>query len=44
MSKYNALWDWISENDADSLKLTFDEIGQIAGQPWTILFLLTKKS
>ena|GEM_PF-4809525 len=23
MSKYNALWDWISENDADSLKLTF---------------------
>lgn len=43
MSKYNALWDWISENDADSLKLTFDEIGQITGQPLDHSFLTYKK-
>ena len=43
MSKYNALWDWISENDADSLKLTFDEIGQIAGAPIDHSFLVYKK-
>ena len=43
MSKYNALWDWISENDADSLKLTFDEIGQITGQPLDHSFLAYKK-
>lgn len=43
MSKYNALWDWIRENGADSFRLTFDEIGQIAGAPIDHSFLGCKK-
>ena len=43
MSKYNALWDWIWENGKDSFKLTFDEIGQIAGAPIDHTFLVYKK-
>ena len=43
MSKYNALWDWIWENGKDSFKLTFDEIGQIAGIPIDHSFLASKK-
>ena len=43
MSKYNALWDWIRENGKDSFKLTFDEIGQIAGAPIDHTFLVYKK-
>ena len=43
MSKYNALWEWIRENGTDSFKLTFDEIGQIAGAPIDDSFLPSKK-
>ena len=43
MSKYNALWEWIRENGTDSFKLTFDEIGQIAGAPIDHSFLTYKK-
>ena len=43
MSKYNVLWAWISENGTDSFKLTFDEIGQIAGAPIDHSFLSSKK-
>ena len=43
MSKYNALWEWIRENGTDSFKLTFDEIGQIAGVPIDHSFLSSKK-
>ena len=43
MSKYDALWAWIRENGADSFKLTFNEIGQIAGAPIDHSFLASKK-
>lgn len=43
MSKYHALWEWIRENGTDSFKLTFDEIGQIAGVPIDHSFLVYKK-
>ena len=43
MSKYNALWELIRENGTDSFKLTFDEIGQIAGAPIDHSFLVYKK-
>ena len=43
MSKYDALWAWIRENGTDSFKLTFDEIGQIAGAPIDHSFLTYKK-
>ena len=33
MSKYDALWAWIVKNGQESFKLTFAEIGQIAGLP-----------
>ena len=43
MSKYERLWNWIMENGADSLKLTFDEIERIAGLPIDHSFLNSKK-
>ena len=43
MSKYSALWAWISENGTDSFKLTFAEIGQIAGVSIDHSFLASKK-
>ena len=43
MSKYNALWAWIKENDTESCKLTFAEIELIAGQPIDHAFLTYKK-
>ena len=43
MSKYDTLWAWISENGTDSFKLTFAEIGQIAGLPIDHSFLTYKK-
>ena len=43
MSKYDTLWAWISENGTDSFKLTFAEIGQIAGAPIDHSFLTFKK-
>ena len=43
MSKYDALWAWIKENGTDRFKLTYAEIGQIAGQPIDHSFLTYKK-
>lgn len=43
MSKYNALWDWIEENGTDRFKLTYDEIGKLAGLPLDHSFLKYKK-
>ena len=43
MSKYNALWAWIKENDTESCKLTFAEIEQITGLPMDHAFLTYKK-
>ena len=43
MRKYGALWNWIRENGTDSFRLSFDEIGQIAGIPIDHSFLTYKK-
>ena len=43
MSKYDALWAWIKENDTDIFQLTFAEIEQIAGLPIDHSFLTYTK-
>lgn len=43
MNKYTQLWNWIRKNGKDSFKLTFDEIGKIAGVPIDHSFLTYKK-
>lgn len=43
MSKYNALWDYVSERNEDSFRLTFDEIERITGLPIDHSFLKYKK-
>ena len=43
MSKYDALWAWITENGKDRGKLSFAEIEQIAGLPIDHFFLTYKK-
>jgi hypothetical protein len=43
MSKYDALWVWITEKGTDSFKLAFAEIQQIAGLPIDHSFLKYKK-
>ncbi len=43
MSKYNPLWEFVRKSGAASLKLTFDEIQQIAGVPIDHSFLRYKK-
>lgn len=43
MSKYNALWEYVKNSSKQSLKLTFDEIQNIAGVPIDHLFLNFKK-
>ena len=43
MSKYHALWNYIQENGSPSLKLTFDEIAEIAGIAIDHSFLKYKK-
>lgn len=43
MSKYNVLWEYIQQCEAASFKLTFDEIGRIAGVPLDHSFLNYKK-
>ena len=43
MSKYTPLWEYIIQNGAPSLKLTFDEIQQIIGFPLDHSFLRFKK-
>ncbi len=43
MSKYNALWEYVQENGSQSMKLTFEEIQNIAGIPIDHSFLKYKK-
>ena len=43
MSKYNALWEYVKNSGKQSLKLTFDEIQNIAGVPIDYSFLNFKK-
>lgn len=43
MSKYNALWEYVKNSGAQSLRLTFDEIQNIAGVPIDHSFLNFKK-
>ena len=43
MSKYESLWKWIRDNGADSFKLTYAEIEEIAGVPIDHSFLKYKK-
>lgn len=43
MSKYNSLWEYVQKNGNLSLKLTFDEIQNIAGIPIDHSFLKYKK-
>lgn len=43
MSKYNALWEYVQENGSQFMKLTFEEIQNIAGIPIDHSFLKYKK-
>jgi hypothetical protein len=43
MSKYNVLWEYVRQRGDASFKLTFDEIGKIAGVPLDHSFLNYKK-
>lgn len=43
MSKYNVLWEYVQKSGKQSLKLTFEEIGNIAGIPIDHSFLNAKK-
>ncbi|MCI8834226.1 MAG: hypothetical protein HFH24_02435 [Ruminococcus sp.] len=43
MSKYNPLWEYVQKNGKESLKLTFEEIQNIAGIPIDHSFLKYKK-
>ncbi len=43
MSKYNALWEYVQNSGSRSLKLTFEEIHNIAGMPIDHSFLRYKK-
>ena len=43
MSKYNSLWEYVQKNGNQSIKLTFDEISNIAGIAIDHSFLKYKK-
>lgn len=43
MSKYNALWEYVKNDGEETLKLTFDEIYDIAVVPVDHSFLKYKK-
>lgn len=43
MSKYNALWKYVSETGKASLKLSYSEIENVAGVPIDHSFLTYKK-
>lgn len=43
MSKYNAVWEYVQNYKQQVLKLTFDEIQNIAGIPIDHSFLKFKK-
>lgn len=43
MSKYEKLWRYIKTSDKETLALTFEEVGEIAGVPIDHSFLQYKK-
>ena len=43
MSKYNSLWEYVQRDGSQSLKLTYEEIQNIAGIPIDHSFLKYKK-
>ncbi len=43
MSKYSSLWEYVKNNGSQTLKLTFEEIQNIAGIPIDHSFLKHKK-
>lgn len=43
MSKYDALWKYVSETGQESFKLTYAEIEKVAGLPIDHSFLTYKK-
>ncbi len=43
MSKYTPLWEYVQKNGSETLKLTFEEIQNIAGVPIDHSFLQYKK-
>ncbi len=43
MSKYDALWEYVRRRGDATFKLTFEEIGEIAGIPLDHSFLNYKK-
>lgn len=43
MSKYDALWKYVSETGKDSFKLSYAEIENVAGNPIDHSFLTYKK-
>lgn len=43
MSKYDLLWEYVRDNGNSSLKMTFEQIQQIAGIPIDHSFLKYKK-
>jgi len=43
MSKFNALWEFVQKNGSPQIKLTFDEIHDIAGIEIDHSFLTYKK-
>lgn len=43
MSKYDSLWEYVQKSGGTSLKLTFEEIQNIAGIPIDHSFLKYKK-
>lgn len=43
MSKYNLLWEYVQDSGSRSLKLTFEDIQEIAGIPIDHSFLKYKK-
>lgn len=43
MSKYNALWEYVSKSEKPKFKLSFEQIAQIAGVPIDHSFLTYKK-
>jgi len=43
MSKYNLLWEYVKKSESQTLRLSFDEIQNIAGIPLDHSFLTYKK-
>ncbi len=43
MSKYNLLWEYVKKSGSQTLRLSFDEIQNIAGIPLDHSFLTYKK-